>query len=285
MPIRDYQATYERHLAKLIDEHGRERAMELVVGGKYHESGRLEAWALRQLGLRPENSVVDVGCGSGRLALGLEGFLTGKFVGTDVLAEALDYARSRCGRRDWEFIHTSGKRIPVADNTADFVVFFSVFTHLLDEDVFRYLCESRRIAKPTGKIVFSYLDFECDGHWPLFLQTAADERPDRVLNSFTTETAIRRLARGAGLMVRAFHPSGEKWISVEGPILSEDDSNARGPLEFGQSIAVLEIFPEDRYLALYPDVDQAVKEGTFRSGSHHYDVCGYKEGRRVPGVV
>jgi hypothetical protein len=51
-----------------------------------------------------------------------------------------------------------------------------VFTHLLDEDVSRFLSEARRVAKQGGKIVFSFLNFECDSHWPVF-DTAARARP------------------------------------------------------------------------------------------------------------
>ena len=255
--------------------------MELVVGGKYHESGQLEAYALKQLGLKPENSVVDVGCGTGRLAVALERFLAGNYCGTDILSESLDYARRRCRRADWNFLETRDNTIPVLDQSADFVVFFSVFTHLLDEDIFRYLLEARRIAKSTAKIVFSYLDFECEAHWPLFLQTAANRETGSVLNKFTTETAIRRLARGAGLKVNALYSGQQRWISVDSAIVCEDGRELLDLVGFGQSVAVLDVFPEKKYLALYPDVRQAVEAGVFYSGSHHYDVCGHKEGRET----
>jgi SAM-dependent methyltransferase len=40
-------------------------------------------------------------------------------------------------------------------------------------------------------------------------------------------------------------------------------------------------FDETAYLNLHPDVRKAVEEGLFKSGSHHYEVCGKREGRAL----
>jgi hypothetical protein len=42
-------------------------------------------------------------------------------------------------------------------------------------------------------------------------------------------------------------------------------------------------FDEAWYLSKYPDVAEAVKSGTYKSGRHHFVEVGYFEGRR-PGV-
>lgn len=277
--VPNYQTAYESHFDQLVATHGRSRALELVVGGKYEEVGQLEFFALRQLGLVPEHAIVDVGCGSGRLAAAVQSYLTGRYWGTDILTSALAYAQWRCSRDNFEFIHVTTPIIPVVENSADFVVFFSVFTHLLDEDIFKYLREARRVAKPSGKVVCSFLDFESEAHWPIFLATVADQDPTRVLNKFTTRNALSRLARAAGLNVQSFYPGTEKWIA-SAQKHSGTDSTA-DYIEFGQSIAVFDVFPEESYLALHRDVHDAVKAGQFRSGAHHYDVCGHKEGRAL----
>lgn len=41
------------------------------------------------------------------------------------------------------------------------------------------------------------------------------------------------------------------------------------------------IFNEAEYLAANPDVAAAVKEGNFRSGREHYEICGEREGRML----
>ncbi len=40
-------------------------------------------------------------------------------------------------------------------------------------------------------------------------------------------------------------------------------------------------FPESSYLRRYPDVKAAVDAGGFPSGWHHYEACGFKEGRGI----
>jgi ubiquinone/menaquinone biosynthesis C-methylase UbiE len=281
MQIPDYVSSYRAHLAQLVAAHGRDRAMELVVGGAYAEMGALEANALIHLGLQPGHTLVDVGCGTGRLALHLRDYLMGKYIGTDLLDEALAFARSTCGRPDWEFVSNHLPTIPAPDASADFVSFFSVFTHLLDEDIFKFLREARRVLKPAGKIVFSFLDFECYPHWEVFLRTVEDPNPNRVLNKFLAQETVRRWACRLALKTDAIRSGTDKWIPLPRPVTCENGKILEGLASFGQSIAVLSIFPEAAYLARYPDVVPAIAAGIFKSGAHHYDICGYREGREV----
>jgi ubiquinone/menaquinone biosynthesis C-methylase UbiE len=64
--------------------------------------------------------------------------------------------------------------IPEKDGEADFVCFFSVLTHLLHEQGFVYLQEAKRVLKPGGKIVFSFLEFAVPDHWAVFEGTVND---------------------------------------------------------------------------------------------------------------
>jgi ubiquinone/menaquinone biosynthesis C-methylase UbiE len=134
----------------------------------------IERELLIQYGLRPDHDVIDVGCGSGRLAKPLSAYLRGGYLGIDVVPDLVDYARALVGRADWRFEVTDGLTIPAEDEQADFVCFFSVLTHLLHEQSYVYLREAQRVLRPGGKIVFSFLDFAIPCHWDVFEMNIAD---------------------------------------------------------------------------------------------------------------
>lgn len=256
MLVPDYVHSYRAHLKHLIAVHGRNIAMELVVGGDYAQIGMLESSALMTLGLQPGHTVVDVGTGSGRLPFNLKDYLTGHFIGTDVLDEALEYAREKCARPDWCFISHFEPSIPVENSFADFVTFFSVFTHLLDEDIYRFLEDAKRVSRPGGRIVFSFLDFECETHWPVFEATLSDRNANRVINKFISKGTIRRWARALGLEEVAIFDGYHPWIALREPFTCSDGRRAEGIVEFGQSVAVLAV----------PAPNQAPEPPTMKGG-------------------
>src|SRR5258708_21406592 len=141
---------YRRLVRKLLTEHPLAEAMSVAVGGNYDAFGEIEKQLLVELGLQPQHTLVDVGCGSGRLAKALVPHLTsGRFLGTDVVQELLDYAREGCPA-SWRFELVEDVRIPFADDCADFASFFSVLTHLLPEEGYCSLVAARRVRRPGG---------------------------------------------------------------------------------------------------------------------------------------
>ena len=60
---------YIDHVRRLEQRLGSgDEALRLAVGGEFEAVGKLEYYLLRSLGLNTRHLVVDVGCGSGRLA-------------------------------------------------------------------------------------------------------------------------------------------------------------------------------------------------------------------------
>ena len=86
------------------------------------------------LGLQDTHYVIDVGAGSGRLANALKDLPKLRYLGTDIVSELLKFAQRKCGRDDWSFQLVHKIEIPETDAVADFVVFFSVFTHLREKE-------------------------------------------------------------------------------------------------------------------------------------------------------
>ena len=52
---------------KLKSRLSHDKAMETAIGGEFERIGVVQFGVLRGLGLQPNDVVVDVGCGSGRL--------------------------------------------------------------------------------------------------------------------------------------------------------------------------------------------------------------------------
>src|SRR5215212_62118 len=117
----DFRATHRRLLRQLRNFHSHDEAVRLAVGGEFDAFGRLLRETLIFHGLKPDNYLIDVGCGSGRLAKPLAEYLTGKYLGIDVVPELLNYARKLVGRPDWRFELAKGLTIPEEDEKADFV--------------------------------------------------------------------------------------------------------------------------------------------------------------------
>ncbi|HTZ20285.1 MAG TPA: class I SAM-dependent methyltransferase [Opitutaceae bacterium] len=213
--------------------------MELIVGGMYDQIGFLEYSLLRHIGLQPEHNIVDVGCGSGRLAAKLYPYLRGNYVGTDILPEVVDFARAKYPWRNFQFLAVPDCRIPVDDASAEYVTFFSVFTHLVDEDCYRYLREARRVAQSRARIVVTFLDFDEPWHYPIFEDSLASTDPDRVLNRFLSKSALQKWCEVLGLQLEHVYTGSRPWIPIDHDIIYDDGRRVAGLAEFGQSVAIL----------------------------------------------
>lgn len=110
---------------------------------------------LREIGMTPDSRVLDVGCGTGQLAVSLEGFLSdqGCYFGTDIGREAVAFCKQRFRRPNFRFAQNDMTSIPVTGELFDFITFFSVFTHTYPDETVLLLAEAKRLLSPDG-IVF-----------------------------------------------------------------------------------------------------------------------------------
>lgn len=215
---------YEKHVADLMGKYPIDEAMSLAVGGDYETFGNIEAGILRTAGLEDGMHLVDLGCGSGRLATVLHDSAKIGYVGIDVVQALLDYARKKAP--GYVFLLHRGLSIPREDKSADMVSAFSLFTHLLHAESYVYLEECVRILRPGGKIVFSFLEFAEPNHWPVFAQMKSNAiaAGGGHLNMFIERGAIDVWAAKLGIVV-------ERYVSGSSPAW-----NGHG---LGQSVAVL----------------------------------------------
>jgi SAM-dependent methyltransferase len=126
-------------------------------------------------GLTAGSSVLDVGCGYGRLALGILHSTDhrGPYLGFDILPRQIEWCRTtispafpsvrfvhldvRNGRYNPKgTIEATDVAFPARSATTDVCALFSVFTHLYRADIERYLGEIRRVLRPGGVAVTTW---------------------------------------------------------------------------------------------------------------------------------
>jgi len=135
--------------------------------------GRRWLRLIKQAGLAPEGCVLDVGCGLGRVAAPLAGYLTsGRYEGFDIDGAAIEWCQQNItpllphfrfqsaavfnDRYRTEGGRAEALRFPYGDGTFDVAFLASVFTHMVTAEVAHYLAELRRVLRPGGMLVASY---------------------------------------------------------------------------------------------------------------------------------
>ena len=234
------QEAYSQWVARNYTSDG-DNGLKAAIGGQFSAFGIIELEMLKFFGLREDSSLVDVGCGSGRLAAPMSKFLRGNYLGTDVVKELVLHAKQSAARNDWRFAVVDGPVIPLGDQCADMVCFFSVLTHLLHEQSYIYLGEAKRVLKPGGRIVFSFLEFAMDFHWSVFKETVDNElnQGGHPLNMFIERSAIMRWAEKLELEVQEIRDGSEPFVPLQSPVILDDGRVVEGHGNLGQSVCVL----------------------------------------------
>ncbi|MGC9948494.1 MAG: methyltransferase domain-containing protein [Bryobacteraceae bacterium] len=230
----DYASSYRRHVGNLV--RSSDEAMSLAVGGNYDSFGFLMREILVGAGLRDSDYLIDVGCGSGRLAhvLTIE-----RYLGTDIVPELLAHARARCPNPAWRFELVNDMAIPEAAGAADMVCFFSVLTHLLHEDSYRYLQEAHRVLKAGGAVVFSFLEFKIPSHWAVFAGMITHREGGKVHNQFISRDAIASWCAHLGFSIESTYDGDTPHIPLRQPLTLEDGRVVEGMACLGQSVCIL----------------------------------------------
>jgi SAM-dependent methyltransferase len=209
-------------------------------------------------GLQPSEDVLEIGCGSGRIAARLLRYLDkrGSYRGFDVHADAVMWCREHLEpyHAGFRFFHadvynsfynpSGGARpdeyhFPFADSAFDLVLLASVFTHMLPDDLEHYLREIRRVLRPDGRMLATWFLLD---DWSRFAVAAGrveipflpreeawwvvdEQRPEFAVAY--DELYVRRTLACAGLPV--LHPIRYgTWCARPGAVDLQDLVLARG---------------------------------------------------------
>jgi len=133
-------------------------------------------------GLQPDHHILDIGCGIGRMAVPLTSYIqNGKYEGFDAVKQGIDWCQKNIQSKFPHFnftyvdlnndlykskgIDAAGYRFAYDDNSFDFAISISVFTHMVEAEVANYLKESDRVLKPGG-ILFATFFIVPDQYTP-----------------------------------------------------------------------------------------------------------------------
>jgi SAM-dependent methyltransferase len=125
-----------------------------------------------ELNIQPGNTVLEIGCGVGRLAIPATHYLdsSGAYIGMDIIKPSIDWCSTHITARHPAFqffaedvysqIHNPGGSkhcadvvFPLQDQFVDKIFLSSVFTHMFPADVTHYLGEMNRVLKPDGAVL------------------------------------------------------------------------------------------------------------------------------------
>lgn len=121
----------------------------------------------------PQDDVLDIGSGCGRVASHFLNYTTGRYIGLDVVEPMVQWCQEHLSplRRNFEFVHAdisnthysqdgasaAEYEFPFASASFDVVFATSVFTHLLPSSAAQYAREIARVLKPGGRALLTFM--------------------------------------------------------------------------------------------------------------------------------
>jgi ubiquinone/menaquinone biosynthesis C-methylase UbiE len=141
------------------------RVMARLMNRGHHE---VTDWGLTHVSIRPDDVILDVGCGGGRTISKLAGMaVTGKVYGVDYSEDSVKVATKQnkklieAGRV--KVLNASVESLPFSDNFFDLVT--AVETYYFWPDLIGDLKEIKRVLKPKGQLIlineaYTHPDFE-----------------------------------------------------------------------------------------------------------------------------
>lgn len=128
----DFLTAYARHTDLRVQD---DPKWAIGRGDEWETHGKMQLAFLKSEGMRPEHTLLDVGCGVGRAARKFVPFLrTGNYTGIDISTDALTHALKLSVEEGWSEkrpTFEANSDIDI-DDEFDFIWAHSVFTHLPD---------------------------------------------------------------------------------------------------------------------------------------------------------
>lgn len=148
----------------------------LVGSGNFRGIGNaIKRNLIKTTGLNKHSTVLEIGCGYGRVAAALTDLIRspGRYDGVEIVEKAVEWCTKEIASLypNFRFHHAdvsnpyamrkngrpaSTYRLPFEDNTYDVVYLTSVFSHMRPNEIRAYLNEISRVMKLNGKCFITY---------------------------------------------------------------------------------------------------------------------------------
>ena len=185
----------------------KKEAMGLILNEKdsaaFESSGRKQAEETVCPLVGPTDTVLDLGCGIGRVARYVAA-CCGTLWAVDASERMLELARERMnGIPNVRFAVCRGTSIPdVPSGSVDMAYSILTLQHLEKEDAFQLLREVRRILRPGGSAYFTFPNLLTDEYLSSFLEYVdSGEVKNPARARFYTPEEVGRLLPAAGFEI------------------------------------------------------------------------------------